>query len=71
MVLLIAGLLMFLGAHSMAIFAPALRERLRARLGEGAWKGALGLISLAGLILIVYGFGEARQAPPLYTSPGC
>jgi len=69
MALLIAGLLMFLGAHSLAIFAPDLRARARARFGEGPWKGALGLISLAGLIMIVYGFGTARQAPPLYIPP--
>jgi uncharacterized membrane protein len=66
---LIAGLVLFLGVHSIAICAPALRARAVARLGEGAWKGLYALVSLAGFVLICYGFGVARQSPVILYSP--
>jgi uncharacterized membrane protein len=70
MSILIMGLVIFLGIHSLAIFAPGLRESIRNRLGEGPWKGIYSLISLLGFVLIVYGFGLARQSPVvLYTPP--
>jgi uncharacterized membrane protein len=67
---LIAGLILFLGMHSIAIVAPGLRDRAMLRLGEGAWKGSYGLVSLLGFALIVYGFGIAREHPVvLYVPP--
>ena len=70
MELLIVGLLIFLGVHSVAIVAPGWRDAQRARLGEGPWKGMFSLASALGLALIVYGYGVARQAPVvLYTPP--
>jgi uncharacterized membrane protein len=69
MLLLIAGLVLFLGMHSFAIVAPAVRESARARLGEGGWKGIYSLVSLAGFLMIVYGFGMARLAPVVLYSP--
>jgi uncharacterized membrane protein len=70
MSLLIVGLIIFLGIHSIAIFAPGLRERVRSRLGEGPWKGLYSLISLLGFAFIIFGFGLARQSPVvLYTPP--
>jgi uncharacterized membrane protein len=70
MCLLIAGLVMFLGVHSIAIFAPRLRDSWRATLGEGPWKGLYSVVSLAGFVLICWGFSQARQAPiVLYTPP--
>jgi len=71
MTVLIAGLVIFLGIHSIAIVAPGFRNRASQSLGEGPWKGLYALISLLGFVLIVYGFGFARQAPVvLYTPPG-
>jgi uncharacterized membrane protein len=70
MLVLLAGLILFLGTHSIAIVAPAGRERARGRLGENAWKGVYGLVSLLGFILICYGFGLARLDPVvLYIPP--
>src|SRR5258708_9762123 len=69
MLLLIVGLVLFLGVHSVAIVAPTLRARAIDRLGEGAWKGLYALVSLAGFVLICYGFGLARQAPVILYSP--
>jgi uncharacterized membrane protein len=63
MTLLILGLVIFLGVHSVRIVAEGWRARTIARIGAGAWKGAYSLLSLAGFALLVWGYGEARQAP--------
>lgn len=71
MVWLILGLVLFLGVHSVAIVAPTGRDRLVQRLGENAFKGAYSLLSLAGLVLIVWGYSATREAPVLlYALPG-
>ena len=67
--LLIVGLVLFLGVHSVAIVSPTLRARTIRRLGEGAWKGMYALVSLIGFVLICYGFGLAREAPVILYSP--
>lgn len=69
MFLLILGLVIFLGAHSLRIFAGSWRARQRERLGERRWKGVLSVVSLAGILLIVWGFGIARAAPLQVWSP--
>jgi uncharacterized membrane protein len=69
MVYLVLGLILFLGMHSISIVAPGWRDRTAARLGN-AWRGLYSLITLAGLIVIVWGFGIARQNPVvLYVPP--
>jgi uncharacterized membrane protein len=69
MVYLIAGLLIFLGVHSVRIVADGWRSAARARLGEGAYKGIYSLLSLAGFGLIIYGFGVARETPVVLWTP--
>jgi uncharacterized membrane protein len=70
MAVLVAGLVVFLGIHSVAIFAPELRPRALKAWGEGPWKAVYALISLTGFVLLIYGFGAARQSPVvLYTPP--
>ena len=70
MTLLLLGLVLFLGTHSLSIFAPAGRDVVAARIGAGAWKGLYALVALAGFVLIIVGFREARLAPVvLYVSP--
>jgi uncharacterized membrane protein len=67
---LIAGLVLFLGAHSVSIVSPRWRDAMVERLGVVVWRAAFALVALAGLALIAYGFGRARQAPViLYVSP--
>lgn len=67
----VAGLVLFLGIHSIAIVAPRLRDRLAARLGEGPWKGLYSLASIAGFWLIIAGWSEARAASDvLWVAPG-
>jgi uncharacterized membrane protein len=70
MTLLILGLVLFLGIHSVSIVAPAWRDAQVARLGEGPWKGIYSIVSAAGFVLLLYGYGMARQSPVLiYTPP--
>ncbi len=70
MTLLIVGLLLFLGIHSVSIVAPAWRDAQLAQRGESAWKGMYSVAAGVGLGLIIYGYGLARQAPVvLYTPP--
>ena len=70
MTLLIVGLIVFLGVHSIAIFAPGARAAAVARLGEGLWKGVYAVLSLIGFYLLIKGYGEARLQPQvLYTPP--
>ncbi|MES2883871.1 MAG: NnrU family protein [Pseudomonadota bacterium] len=64
--LLIAGLVLFLGIHSIAIAAPKLRARAIARLGLMGWKGVYSLIAIAGFVLICIGYGEARLTNPVW-----
>ncbi len=66
---LIIGLVIFLGAHSIRIFATDWRSRQITRLGPQLWKALYALISLIGLALIVRGFEQTRQHPLLLWSP--
>jgi uncharacterized membrane protein len=71
MTILVLGLIFFLGVHSVSIVAPDWRDARRAQLGEGAWKGLYSVVSVAGFVLLVVGYGLARQQPEvLYVPPG-
>lgn len=69
MVVLVLGLLIFLASHSLRIFAEDWRQAQIARMGEGPWKGLYSLVSLVGLVLIVWGYGLARQDPIVLWDP--
>jgi len=69
MVLLIIGLLLFLGMHSISIFALDFRNKQVAKNHLG-WKAGYSIISLIGFFLIVQGYAQARLEPTLlYVSP--
>lgn len=71
MLMLIAGLVLFLGVHSVSIVSRSGRDRLVQRLGEGPWKGLYSVIALAGFVLIIFGYAQARETPVLlYSLPG-
>ena len=63
MTLLIIGLLLFLGVHSVRIVAEDFRSAQIARIGPLAWKGLYSVASLVGFGLVVWGYGIARQQP--------
>jgi uncharacterized membrane protein len=67
--ILILGLVIFLGVHSIRIGADDWRSRQIARLGTGPWKGLYALASLVGFVLIVYGYGLARAQPVVLWTP--
>jgi uncharacterized membrane protein len=69
MTVLIVGLVLFLGAHSVRIFADGWRSAQIAKRGEGPWKGLYSLVSIAGFGLIIWGFGLARQDPVVLWAP--
>src|SRR6202162_3004469 len=70
MLLLILGLLIFLGVHSIRIVAESWRAAQIARIGERAWKGSFALAAAIGLALIIWGYGLARAHPViLWTAP--
>jgi uncharacterized membrane protein len=69
MSVLILGLVLFLGVHSLRIFADGWRQRQIASLGEKKWKILYSLVSITGFVLICWGFGLARHEPVLLYSP--
>jgi uncharacterized membrane protein len=70
MTLLILGLVLFIGVHSTRIVADDWRSATIARIGERPWKGVYSLLSIAGFVLLVIGYGAARAAPVvLYVPP--
>lgn len=66
---LIAGLVLFLGTHSMRIVAQGARERWIAHLGERGYKGLYAVVSLLGLGLIATGYAQARLSPWVVWTP--
>jgi uncharacterized membrane protein len=73
MTILVLGLVLFIGAH-VFVTLRAPRAAIIARIGEWPYKAIMGLVSLVGIILIGYGFGEYRAAgwvevwhPPRWT----
>ena len=70
MTILIAGLIVFLGAH---IFVTMRELRLAAidKLGDGGYRIAFSIVSLIGLALIIYGYGAYRASGyiPVWNPP--
>jgi len=69
MAILVLGLIIFLGLHSIRILAESGRERAIARIGDGPWKGIYSLLSAIGFVLIVWGFAQARYTAPTLWTP--
>jgi len=69
--ILVIGLIVFLGVHSVRVVAPGWRDGLVARLGEGPYKGVYTVVSLVGFGLIVWGFSRASAETGMaYIPPG-
>ena len=69
MAMLVLGLCLFLGVHSVRILADDWRTAQMARLGEKRWKLLYTAVSLAGFGLLVWGYGLTRHAPVELWSP--
>ena len=74
MAILIIGLILFIGVHSLPFLAATWRESLQVRIGEVPYKGLASVLNLTGFLLILWGYGLARQepftvyAPPVWTA---
>ncbi|TAK49907.1 MAG: NnrU family protein [Xanthobacteraceae bacterium] len=72
LLLLSAGLMLFIGGH-LVTTRRDFRAELIGRFGEGPYKILYGVVALLGIVLIAYGFGRYRatgwidvwQPPPL------
>lgn len=73
MLTMLTGMVLFLGTHSVRIFAEDWRNRQISLRGDNAWMGLYSLLSLIGFVLIVWGFGQTRLEsviiwqPPIWT----
>jgi uncharacterized membrane protein len=59
MTLLILGLVLFLGSHTLSRLRP-LRDGLEQRLGAMPFKGLYSIVALTGFVLIIIGYGQYR-----------
>lgn len=57
------GLLVFLGVHSVRLYADGWRSALIERIGPLAWKGGYALASVLGFWLLIRGWGQLRLEP--------
>lgn len=70
---MIIGLILFLGMHSIRIYASDWRDAQVRKRGEQTWQGLYSLISILGFVLIIWGYGDARADtqmlwhPPIWT----
>lgn len=70
MLMLVLGLILFLGVHSVRIVADDWRTRQIERMGLNRWKGIYSVCAIVGLVLIIWGFILARHHPVvLYVPP--
>lgn len=69
MTTLLLGLAIFIAVHSVRIVADGWRTAQISRLGPWSWKAIYSLISLAGFVLIVWGYGETRAGTELWQGP--
>ncbi len=67
--ILILGLVLFFATHSVSIVNMAWRDRMVTRMGLAGWQGLYSLVAIAGLVLIVWGYGLARQEPLVLYAP--
>ena len=69
MIVLLLGLALFLGVHSVSIAAPGWRAAQIERRGERAWKGFYSVVAGVGLALLIVGYGLARREPVVLYMP--
>jgi len=67
--ILILGLLIFLGAHSIRILGPGWRAAQITRWGERPWRGLYSLAAAVGLALIIWGYHLAQAQPVVLWAP--
>ena len=70
MTYLIAGLVVFFTVHLYATFRSRAPETsMRVRLGEGPYMGIFSVLAIAGIVLIVAGYGAMRPSMIIWAPP--
>lgn len=69
LLILVVGLVLFLGMHATRIPNDQRRSGMIARLGKNKYRTIYTVVSIVGLVLIVYGYGQARLEPIFVWSP--
>lgn len=67
--LFIGGLVLFFGTHLYSLVRPRGEGARPLGLPEGAYKGLYSLLTLAGFVALVWGFGEIKPWIPLWSPP--
>jgi uncharacterized membrane protein len=68
-ILLVLGLVLFLGVHSIRIFAEDKRTAFIEARGSGTYSIVYSLLSLAGLVVLIFGYGQTRISPVFLWQP--
>lgn len=66
---LILGLILFLGPHSVRIFADDWRTRTIESVGDKTFKGVYTVLTLLGFYALIVGYAEARMQPFVIWQP--
>jgi uncharacterized membrane protein len=66
---LILGLVLFLGPHSVRIFADDWRTRTIEKVGDKAYKGIYTVLTLIGFYALIVGYADARMQPVVIWQP--
>ncbi len=70
MYFLIIGVIIFFATHLYSSFRNRERGRdIREKMGYGKYMGLYSLVTLIGLIFMVWGYGLARPSPLLFSPP--
>ena len=69
MILLVAGMAVFLGMHLVRVVAPGFRAAMIDRLGPLGWRGVYSLVSLAGFAALLLGYANVRWDSPVLWGP--
>lgn len=67
--ILVLGLILFIGVHSIRMVAAPWRAAQIERFGRQGWRAAYALLSGVGIVLAVYGYGLARRNPVQVWTP--
>jgi len=66
---LILGVFLFLGPHSVRIFADDWRTRTIEKVGDKAYKGMYTVLTLIGFYALIVGYADARMQPIVIWQP--
>jgi uncharacterized membrane protein len=61
MPMFLVGLVLFIGLHLSRVLVPNIRASLVSNFGVNVYRGLYSVLSIAALVILIYGFGLARQ----------